>query len=125
MPTEMILQQKYRCSELEPDDLVLVKVDALKGKRKIKDRWEEETWKVVHHIAADIPSYEVMNQHGWSWVPHQNWLLLVMSEVGVPLCMGSQHTWDRCTSPTPCKTTSIGGDKKRTLQKKDGKAVTQ
>ena len=32
---------------LKPGDLVLVKVDAWKGKRKIKDRWEEETWEVI------------------------------------------------------------------------------
>ena len=74
---------------------------------------------------ADVPSYKVMNQHGWSRVLHRNWLLLVMSEVGVPLCMGNCHTWGRCTSPTPCKTTSIGGNDKRMPQEKDGKAVTQ
>ena len=74
---------------------------------------------------ADIPSYEVMNQHGWSWVLHQNQLLLVTSEIGIPLCMGSHHTWARCTSPTPCKTTSVRGNKKRTPQEKSGKVVTQ
>ena len=63
------------------------------------------------------------NQHGQSWVLYQNWLLLVASEVDIPLCMGSHHTQDRCTSPTPCKTTSIGGDEKRT-QEKNGKVVT-
>ena len=47
------------------------------------------------------------------------------SEVGIPLCMGSHHTWDRCTSPTPCKTTSMGGDDERMPQEKDGKVVTQ
>ena len=51
---------------LKPGDLVLVKVDAWKGKRKIKDRWEEETWEVVPQIMANVPSYEVMNQHGQS-----------------------------------------------------------
>ena len=55
---------------LKPGDLVLVKADAWKGKSKIKDRWEEETWKVVQQIVADIPSYEVTNQHGWSRVLH-------------------------------------------------------
>ena len=74
---------------------------------------------------ADVPSYKVMNQHGQSQVLHQNWLLLVASEVGVPLCMGNHHTWDRCTSPTPCKTTSSGGDEERMPQEKHGKAVTQ
>ena len=116
--------RKIGMVNLKPGDLVLVKVDAWKGKRKIKDRWEEETWEVVHQIAADIPSYKVMNQHGWSRVLHQNWLLLVASEIGVPLCMGTCHTWDRCTSPTPCKTTSVGGEKKRMPQEESGKVVT-
>ena len=71
-----------------------------------------------------MPSYTVRNQHGWSWVLHQNQLLLVTSEVGIPLCMGNRHTWDRCTSPTPHKTTSLGGDKKIMPQEQDGKAVT-
>ena len=31
---------------LKPGDLVLVKADTLKGKGKIKDRWDEETWEV-------------------------------------------------------------------------------
>ena len=55
---------------LKPGDLVLVKADAFKGKKKIKDRWEEVTWEVVHQIMTDVPSYEVMNQHGKSHVLH-------------------------------------------------------
>ena len=117
--------RKIGTVNLKPGDLVLVKADAWKGKRKIKDRWEEETWEVVQQIAADVPSSEVTNQHRWSWVLHQNWLLLIMSEVGIPLCMGNHHTQDRCTSPFPCKITSIGGDDKRTPQEKVSKVVTQ
>ena len=117
--------RKIGTVSLRPGNLVLVKAGAWKGKRKIKDRWEEETWEVVHQIAAEVPSYEVMNQHGWSQVLHQNQLLLIASEVGVPLCLGSHHTWDRCTSLTPCKTTSVRGDEKRMPQEKDGKVVTQ
>ena len=73
---------------------------------------------------ADVPSYQVTNQHGQSQVLHQNQLLLVASEVGIPLCMGNCHTRDRCTSPTPHKTTSLGGDIKMMPQEQDGKAVT-
>ena len=47
-------------------------VAAFKGKRKIKDRWEEDTWEGVHQIAKDISSYEVMNQHRKSCILHQN-----------------------------------------------------
>ena len=116
--------RKIGTVNLKPGDLVLVKTDAWKGKRKIKDRWEEETWKVVCQIATDIPSYEVMNQHRRSWVLHQNWLLLVTSEIGISLYMGSCHTQDRCTIPTPCKTTSGRGERKRMPQEESGKVVT-
>ena len=116
--------RKIGAVNFKPGDLVLVKADAWKGKSKIKDRWEEETSEVVHQITADIPSYKVLNQYGWSQVLHQNWLLLIASEVGIHLCMGSHHTWDRCTSPTPCKTTSVRGDEKRMPQEKNGEAVT-
>ena len=91
---------------LKPGDLVLVKADAFKGKRKIRERWEEETCKVVHQIMTDIPSYEVTDQCGQSSILYQNRLLLVASEVGIPLCIGVHHAWDRCTSPTPQKPTS-------------------
>ena len=117
--------RKIGAVNLKPGDLVLVKADAWKQKRKIKDRWEEETWEVVHQIATDIPSYEVTNQHRRSRVLHWNCLLLIASEIGIPLCMGSCHTWDRCASPTPCKTTSARGERKRMPQDKSGKAVTQ
>ena len=110
---------------LKPGNLVLVKAAAWKGKRKIKDQWDKETWEGSRQIAADVPSYKVRNQHGWSRVLHQNWLLLIASEVGIPLFMGTCHTWDRCTSPTPCKTTPLGGDAGLMPQEQDGKAVTQ
>ena len=37
--------RKIAALNLKPGDLVLVKVDEWKGKRKIKDRWNEETWR--------------------------------------------------------------------------------
>ena len=43
--------RKISTVNFKPGNLVLVKVDAWKGKRKIKDRWEEETWEVVHQMA--------------------------------------------------------------------------
>ena len=110
---------------LKPGDLVLVKADAWKGKRKIKDRWDEETWEVSQQITTDVPSYEVTNQQGWSQVLHQNRLLLIASEVGIPLCMDDHHTQYSCTSPTPCKTTSLGGDKMMMPQEQNVKAITQ
>ena len=55
--------RKIGIVNLKPGNLVLMKANAWKGKRKIKDRWEEETWEVVHQITTDVPSYEVTNQH--------------------------------------------------------------
>ena len=117
--------RKIGAVNLKPGNLVLVKADAWKGKRKIKDRCDEETWEVSWQIMADVPSYKVTNQHGQSQVLHWNWLLLITSEVGIPLCMDNHHTWDRCTSTTPCKTTSSGGDGESMPQETDGKVVTQ
>ena len=58
--------RKVGAVNLKPGNLVLVKADAWKGKRKIKDQWDEETWEVSQQIVADVPSYKVTNQHGWS-----------------------------------------------------------
>ena len=96
-----------------------------KGKRKIKDRWEEDTWEVVHQITMDIPSYEVMDQCGRSCILPQNWLLLITSEVSVPLCIGVHHAQDRYTSPTTCRPTSTGGEIEMMPQENIGSAVTQ
>ena len=91
--------RKIGAVNLKPGTLVPVKVDAFKGKRKIKDRWEEGTWEVVHQITTDVPCYKVMDQCGRSCIPHRIQLLLVASGVGIPLCIGICHAWDRCTSP--------------------------
>ena len=58
--------RKVDTVNLKPGNLVLVKTDAWKGKRKIKDWWDEETWEVSQQIMADVPSYKVTNQHGRS-----------------------------------------------------------
>ena len=117
--------RKVGTVNLKPGNQVLVKADAWKGKRKIKDRWDEETLKISWKITTDVPSYEVMNQHGQSRVLHRNQLLLVASEVGIPLCMGNCYTQDRCTSPTPDKTTSLWDDEEMMPQEQNGKVVTQ
>ena len=57
---EEVYQQKwYYNQKIGAVNLVLVKADAFKQRRKIKDRWEEDTWDVMHQIATDIPSYEM------------------------------------------------------------------
>ena len=64
--------QKIGAVNLKCGNLVLVKADAFNGKRKIKDRWEKDTWEVVCQILTDVPSHEVTDQHGKSHILHQN-----------------------------------------------------
>ena len=117
--------RKIGAVDLKPGDLVLVKANTFKGKRKIRDRWEEDTWEVVHQISTDIPFYEVTNQYGRSCVLHQNWLLVIASEVGIPLCIDICHAQDRCTSPFPCKPISMGGETKMMPRENNGSVDTQ
>ena len=67
---KLYYKRKIGTMNLKPGNLILVKADAFKGKRKIKDRWEEETWEVAHQVITDVPYYEVTNQHGRSCVLH-------------------------------------------------------
>ena len=116
---------KIGAMNLKPGNLVLVKADTFKGKRKIRDRWKEETREVVCEIVTNVPSYKVADPHGWSCILHQNQLLLITSEAGVTLCIGVHHAWDRCTSPTPCKPTSKGSKERMMPQECSGRVVTQ
>ena len=80
--------RKANAISLETGDLVLAKADAYKGKRKVKDWWEEEPYEVEHQVAEGVPSNLMKNQHtGHSWVLHQNWLFLIIPAEGTPLCM--------------------------------------
>ena len=60
-PQKWYYNRKIGTVNLKPGDLVLVKADAFKGNRKIKERWEKDTWEMVHQIVTDVPSYEVMD----------------------------------------------------------------
>ena len=62
--------QKIGAVNLKPGNLVLVKADAFKRKRKIKDRWEEDTCELVHQIMTDVPSYKVTDQCRRSRILH-------------------------------------------------------
>ena len=65
--------------QLVPGDAVLLKQDAFQGKRKMKDRWGNEEYEVVHQVAPDIPAYEVPDRSRNARVIHRNRLFLVAS----------------------------------------------
>ena len=48
--------------ELVLDDVVLMKNDAYQGKWKVKDRWSEAEYVVVHQVADGVPAYEVKDE---------------------------------------------------------------
>ena len=48
--------------QLVPGDAILLKQDAFQGKRKMKDRWGDEEYEVVHQVAPDMPAYEVCDR---------------------------------------------------------------
>ena len=85
---------------LKPSDLILVKAGAFQGKRKIKYRWEDKPHEVVHQIITDISLYKVKDQHVHSHILYHNQLLLIVSDAGIPMCVGVHQVWDGCTSPT-------------------------
>ena len=116
--------RKIGTVNLKPGHLVLVKVDAWKGKRKIKDRWEEETWEVVHQIVADIPSYKVTNQHGWSQVLHKTVFFSSHQRLAFPCVWAAVIHGTGVPAPPHARLCLLEVDEKRMPQEKSGKAVT-
>ena len=54
---------KARHSNLKPGDLVVVKNVSIRGKHKIGDRWEQESYVIIDQPNNDIPVYEVRRQN--------------------------------------------------------------
>ena len=70
---------------LQPGDVVMVHTDGFVGKRKVKDRWEDEGF-IVESQLEDWPVYKVRcltsdaKQKPKYWILHRNRLLLVTNE---------------------------------------------
>ena len=55
-----IYNKKAGAIELQPGDCVLVKMDAFQGqRRKLKNQWSDDLWRVVRQVADDMPAYVV------------------------------------------------------------------
>ena len=75
-----LYDKKSRGLSLHPDDLVLVKVTAFKGRHKIQDRWEPTEYRVVGQPHPNVPVYKVTPLDGGkSRVLHRNFLLPIES----------------------------------------------
>ena len=89
-------------------DVILMKLDAFQGKRKVKDRWSEVEYVVTRQIANDVPAYEVKDDGRNVKVTHHNRLFLVAptGDAATPLG-GSESisyvgaTWSTLAELTP------------------------
>ena len=59
---KLYYNRKANAISLEPGYLALDKADAYRGRRKVKDQWEEELYEVEQQVTEGIPSYLVKNQ---------------------------------------------------------------
>ena len=77
--------------QVVPDNIMLMKNDAFQGKRKVKDRWSETEYVVVHQVADGVPAYEVKDEAGSVKTVHCNQLFLVAApkEAVTPLGEGT------------------------------------
>ena len=96
-----------------------------KERGKIKDRWVKRLGR--YHDKSRLmclPMKRWTNIDGHKSSTETGFFLL-HQRLAFPYVWVTIITWDRCTSPTPHKTTSLGGEEEMTPQEQNGKAVTQ
>ena len=59
--------RKANAISLEPGDMVLAKANAYRWRRKVKDQWEEELYKVEYQVAEGVPSCLKKNHWTRCW----------------------------------------------------------
>ena len=95
--------------QLMPGDVVLMKLDAFQGKRKVKDRWSEAEYVVICQVTNDIPVYKVRDDGGNVKVTHCNRLFLVAptKEDATPLGGSKSISDEGTTRPTLAELTPL------------------
>ena len=78
--------------QLMPGDVVLMKLDAFQGRRKVKDRWSEVEYVVTCQVANDVPMYKVRDDGGNVKVTHRNRLFLVAPTRDVAMPLGGSKS---------------------------------
>ena len=87
--------RKVNAILLQPSDLVLAQADPYKGKRKVKDWWEEELYEVVCQVAEHVPSYLMKNEQTVCSTKTDFLIALVK---GTPLCTVIWAEQARCAT---------------------------
>ena len=72
-------------------DIILMKLDAFQGKRKVKDRWSGVEYVVTCQVTNDVPAYKLKDDGGKVKLTHHNRLFLVapVGDAAMPL-LGSE-----------------------------------
>ena len=96
-------------AQLVLGDVVLMKNDAYQGKRKVKDRWSETEYVVVHQVTDGVPAYEVKDEAGNVKTIHHNRLFLVAApvEAVTPLGADALLSEENVARSTPAECTSF------------------
>ena len=68
--------RRFNASSLRPGDKVLLRTDAFKGKRKLKDNWSDEVFTIVRQLHPRVPTFEIRSEEGNLKTAHRNRLLL-------------------------------------------------
>ena len=75
-----------------PGDVVLMKLEAFQGKMKVKNRWSEVKYMVIHQVIDDVPVYEVRDYGRNVKVTHLNRLFLVAPAKEVAMSLGGSES---------------------------------
>ena len=73
--------EQVRCSKLQIGDRVLVRQKAFKGKHKVQDKWEDNTYVVVAQPAKNTPVFTVQKEGGRLKNLHRNMLFPLSQEL--------------------------------------------
>ena len=71
---------------------MLMKADAFKGKRKVKDWWNEVEYMVIRQVTDDMPTYEVREDGRNVKIIHHNRLFLVATPWGEAIALGASKS---------------------------------
>ena len=89
-------------------DVILMKLDAFQGKRRVKDRWSEAEYMVICQVTNDVPMYKVRDDSRNIKVTHHNRLFLVAPARDDAMPLGGSEsisyegaTWSALAELTP------------------------
>ena len=88
---KILYDRRAGSSILESGDRVLIRLDAVKGKRKIKDRWGNQLLTIERRMGDESPLYRVEFPDGKTNVVHRNRLLFISrgNPTGEPLVLAA------------------------------------